>query len=342
MTLPFLSSVDAFAQVLPTDAKPVSGKYSNDEFGFSFTLPDNLDGFLTEIDNPHAGKIVNVQIHPNMEPDEPCCPAVDTSPIVMFLNSHPKSMLATPVPFTGDMYAAVQGYGMEMSMDTLGDLQVLASTLEYEREFREFAEPIKRVGKFYYVDAGDRYLSYGMLATNENYKKYIDEFEKSAKSLMINDAKPVNLDEVFDYPRQTQLTLKDGFVINSRVITPSDISAVTLDQKSNSLQIVIDEPNSYRSFLLTNIGEVLEEPYVIMFDDMPIDSQILQNESGKYMMISYEDKKGPHEISITGSRVVPEFGSTTVMMIMFAVATVSVIAIWAWLKQNNIILPINR
>ena len=344
MTLPFLSSVDVFAQIIPSDAKPVSGKYSNNEFGFSVILPDNLDGFLTEIDNPHTGKIVNIQVHPEMEPNESCCPSVDTSPIVMLLNSHPKNMLATPVPFTGDMYAAIQGYGMNMSMDTLGELQVLTSTLEYEREFRGFPEPIKRVGKFYYVDAGDRYLSYGLLATNENYKKYLNEFEESAKSLVMtnnDDAKSVNLNEVFDYPHQTQLTLKDGSVISSRVITPSDISAVTLDQKSNSLQIRIDEPNSYRSFLLTNIGEVLEEPYVVLFDDMPVDSQILQNESGKYMMIYYEGKKGPHEISITGSRVVPEFGSTIMMMIMFVVATVSIIAIWTLLKQNNIGLSIH-
>ena len=310
--------------------KVISGSYTNEEFGFSVTLPDNLGGFLTEIDNPHTGKIVNIQIHPEMEPEEICCPAVDASPIVMLLDSHPKNMLATPVPFTGDMYAAIQGYDMNMSMDTLGDLQVLTSTLEYEREYRGFPEPIKRVGKFYYVDAGDRYLSYGLLATNENYKKYINEFEESVKSLVVannDNAMAVNLSEVFDYPRQMQLTLKDGTVINSRVITPSDISYVTLDQKSNSLHIGIDEPNSYRSFLLTNIGEVLDEPYIVMFDDVPVDSQILENESGKYMMIYYEDKKGPHEISITGSRVVPEFGTIAVMIL--AVAIISIIAVSA-------------
>lgn len=309
--------------------KVVSGNYTNEEFGFSVTLPDNLDGFLTEIDNPHTGKIVNIQIHPEMGSDESCCPAVNTSPIIMLLDSHPKNMLATPVPFTGDMYTAIQGYGMNMNMDTLGELPVLAATLEYEREYRGFPEPIKRVGKFYYVDAGDRYLSYGLLATNENYKKYINEFEESAKSIVVinnDDATPVNLNEVFDYPRQTQLILKDGSVINSRVITPSDISSVTLDQKSNSLHIRIDEPNSYRSFLLTNIGEVLEEPYVVMFDDVPVDGQILKNESEKYMMIYYEDKKGPHEISITGSRVVPEFGTIASMILVVAIMSIIVVS----------------
>ena len=311
----------------------ISGDYTNEEFGFSVTLPDNLEGFLTEVDNPNTGKIVNIQIHPEMRSDESCCPTVDTSPIVMLLDSHPKSMLATPVPFTGDMYAAIQGYGMNMSLDTLGELPVLTSTLEYEREYQELPEPIKRVGKFYYVDAGDRYLSYGLLATNENYKKYINEFEESAKSLVVTnnnddgDATPINLNELFDYPRQMQLILKDDSVINSRVITPSNINSVTLDQKSNSLHIRIDEPNSYRSFLLTNIGEILEEPYVVMFDDVQVDGQILENESGKYMMIYYEDKKGPHEISITGSKVVPEFGTIAAMIL--AVAIISIIAVSA-------------
>ena len=307
--------------------KVVSGKYTNEEFGFSVSFPDNLEGFLTEIENQDTGKIVIIQIHPQMGPDEICCPSVDTSSIVMLLENHPKNMLATPVPVTGDLYAAIQGYRMNMSLDALGDLPVLTATLEHEREYREFPEPVKRVGKFYYVDAGDRYLSYGLLATDENYKKYINEFEESAKSLILANAKPVNLNEVFDYPRQMQLTLKDESVINSRVITPSNIGSVTLDQKSNSLHIMIDEPNSYRSFLLTNIGEVLEEPYVVMFDDIPVDGQILENESGKYMMIYYENKRGPHEISITGSKIVPEFGTIVVMILV--VAIMSVIAISA-------------
>jgi len=64
-----------------------------------------------------------------------------------------------------------------------------------------------------------------------------------------------------------------------------------------------------------------------MFDDVPVDRQILENESGKYMMIYYEDRKGPHEISITGSRVIPEFGIIAVMVL--AVAIISIIAVSA-------------
>jgi len=192
-------TVDIFAQ-FPRDNKIIRGNCVNDEFEFSITLPDGLNGFLSEIDNSRMGKIVIIQIHPDLGSVEICCPAVDTSPILILLESHPKSMLRTPVPLTGDIYAAIQGYDMKLNIETLGEYQVMTSTLEFEREFRGFSEPIKRIGKFYFINTGDRYLSYGLWATSENYKKYVDEFEKSAKSLRIENTIPVNLDAVFDYP----------------------------------------------------------------------------------------------------------------------------------------------
>ena len=297
-----LSSIDeGFAQIPGNEI--ISGNYTNEEFGFSLILPDSLDGFLTEIDNPSIGKILNFQIHPEMG-DEVCCSAVDSSPIVILFDSNPKAFYSIPIPMTNGIHASFQGYGMNVKIENLGKYQVLTSTLDYEREFREFPEPIKRVGKFYFINTGDRYISYGILASEENYEKYIETFENSAKSLTVMNAVPVNIDELFpDKNLQADLRLEeDNSSIFPKITTPSTVTSLIADKSSKSLQINFTEPNDFRSFLAINIGDLIEGPYEITFNEKHVEGQILENESGKYLIVFYSNQ-GQHNIRISGSSI---------------------------------------
>lgn len=284
------------------DEMVISGNYTNEEFGFSVVLPDSMDGFLTEFDSPSAGKLVKFQIHPEME-GEICCPPVDSSPIVLLFDNNPKAYHSIPVPMTNGILASFQGYGMNVKIENLGDYQVLTSTLEHEREFREFPEPVKRVGKFYFINAGDRYTSYGIWASEENYEKYIEAFENSAKSLAVMNAIPVDLDELFpDKHLQAELRLDDNSSIFPKITTPSTVISLTATKSSQSLRINFTEPNDFRSFLAINVGDLLEGPYEITFNDGHADSQILENESGKYLIVFYSGQ-GQHNIRILGSSI---------------------------------------
>ena len=296
---------NAFAQA-PTDGKIVVGNYSNEEFGFSITFPEGINAFLTEIDNPHTGKIVNVQMHPaaDLDPEEMnCCPSVDTSEVAILLDSHPRSMLATPVPLTGDIYAALQGYDMDVSIENLWKLQVLTSTIEIEREYPpDYPEPIKRIGKFYFVNAGDRYLSYGIFASEENFEKYVGIFEESAETLRVADAKPIDLDAIFPNPIETLINLKDNSTISVNAMSPSVINSVTLEEDSKTLQVNISEPNSFRSFLAVDVGDILDGPYTVTYDENPREAQTIENESGRYLLLFYSGE-GIHDITISGTKI---------------------------------------
>ena len=298
ITLPF--TADGFAQIPGNET--ISGNYTNEEFGFSLTLPDSLEGFLTEIDNISIGKMLNFQIHPEMG-DEVCCPAVDSSPIVILFDSNPKAYYSIPVPMTNGIHASFQGYGMNVKIENFGKYHVLTSTLDYEREFREFPEPIKRVGKFYFINTGDRYISYGILASEENYEKYIETFENSAKSLTAMNVIPVNINELFpDKNFQAELRLEDNSSIFPKITTPSTVTSLIADRPSKSLQINFTEPNDFRSFLAINIGDLIEGPYKITFDEKYVEGQILENKSGKYLIVFYSGQ-GQHNIRILGSSI---------------------------------------
>ena len=301
IALPFLLSVDVFAQ--GPEYQEIHGQYTNEEFGFSFVLPENLKGFVYENDNPVVGKIMNMQIHPKMNSEEGCCPSVDTSEVTILLDSHPLNMLATPVPLTGDIYAAFQGYDMDVSIENLGKLQVLTSTVEIEREYPpDYPEPIKRIGKFYFVNTEDRYLSYGIFASGDNFEKYIDIFEESAETLSVADAKPIDLGAIFLNPIETQITLKDNSVISANVMSPSIINSVTLEEDSKTFQINISEPNNFRSFLAVNVGDILDGPYTVTYDKNPRETQTIENESGRYLLLFYSGE-GIHDITITGANI---------------------------------------
>ena len=294
-------AIPVFAD-LPFEYTIIEGRYENKEFGVGVTLPNSIQGFVTEIDNQKIGKITNIQAHHELPFDEPCCPSIDTSPAELLLDSHPKSMLATPVPLTGDVYAAFQGYNMDVKIDRLGDMQVLASTIEIERQYRDNPEPIKRIGKFYFVNADQRYISYGLFASEENYAKYIDEFEESAKSLTVVNAIPVDLKELFPKNLQADLRLEDNSSIFPTITTPSTLNMLSADKQSKTLEIEFTEPNEFRSFLAINVGDLLDGPYSVSLDGKSTEGQILENESGKYLIVFYSGQ-GTHKIIISGSSI---------------------------------------
>ena len=41
---------------LPPESKKIQDEYFNEEFGFGLTLPEDMKGFLAEMDNSRTGK----------------------------------------------------------------------------------------------------------------------------------------------------------------------------------------------------------------------------------------------------------------------------------------------
>lgn len=307
--LQVFAAMDEPAMLFEQEYKIVEGYYNNEELGFNVTFPDAMKGFLTEIDE----NSIVIQIHPESDSIS-CCPSIDITPAAILLDSAPLNTLSSPVPFTGDLYAAFQGYNMKVRIDRLGDTEVLVATAWSEREDIPDQGPIKRVGKFYFINNDERHISYGLWASEENYQKYLNEFEASAKSISLVNAKAVNLQSIFPqyYVQDAEVELKDGIVLHPEVITPSIVESIAVDEDSNTLKISINEPNG-NSFLILNSRELLVGPHSITFDGKPIESVVLSNESGEYL-ITFYNQTGDHEVAIIGTAVIPEFDSIIEIM----------------------------
>ncbi|WP_415280881.1 hypothetical protein [Candidatus Nitrososphaera sp. FF02] len=299
----------------------VEGTFEDKELGFSMALPDSMEAFVYEYDSG-GQKALTLQIHPEFDSSSTfCCPNVDPSPVVFLLQSEPLEMVRTPAQLPGDMYAAIQGYNMRMSIEELNDMEVLTVTMHSDND--RYGIDYDNVGKFYFMNSGERYLSYGLWASEENYPKYLEAFEESARSIVFDNVQPVNLQLMFQqyaYPGIEVQT--DGSVLYPEIITPSIIESVGIDEGSNTLQIDIDEPYG-NSFLILNSGALLAGPHVITFDGEPVESTTLSNENGEYLMVFYDDS-GRHQVEISGTAVIPEFGPIAAMLMAAGIGIVTV------------------
>lgn len=114
----------------------------------------------------------------------------------------------------------------------------------------------------------------------------------------------------------SDIMLEDGSTIHPEIVTPSIVESAVVDEDSSTLKIRIDEPSG-NSFLILNSGDFLAGPHSITMDGNPVESQTISNENGEYLVIFY-DKIGVHELGISGSAVIPEFGFSAVLLVMTA------------------------
>lgn len=296
----------------------VEGDYVNDDFGFGLTLPAGMHGFLWKSPDSSENKnyYMTIQIHPEFNSTEPseCCPTIDSVPAVMLLDSGPADSVSF-VPFTGDLYAAVQGYNMTMGIERLDGTEVLAATLSAVDRDGSAEPPGRHLGKFYFINAGnDRFLSYGLWASEDKFKEYLDEFERSAHSMSIDNAAAIDLESVFGVyfasVPDIELAQQDGSstTLHPELISPSGIEKVSLNQTTNTLIITVDGTSENPEFLIINSGKLLAGPHTVTVDGKPEESTVLRSGGDEFLFVVY-DAQGPHKIAITGTAVVPEFGS---------------------------------
>jgi hypothetical protein len=310
------------------------GKYVNDELGFEITLPDQMTGFITEYYSDDGNKSIGMQIHPEFNSTDPsqCCPTIDLAPAVFMFDDLPNSASSTPIPFTGDLYAAFQGYNMRMTLSELNGTEVLVSTVSYdERNIAQDSDiPAKRVGKFYLMNSGDRFLSYGLLASEKDYAKYIDKLESSAKTISIEDAKPLDLDKIF-YQYSTQglkIERMDGSVLNPQITSSSIVESITANETANALKIHLNQ-TSDNDFLIMNMRNLLASPHhVVTSGGNQIESMTLKSSDGdEYLVAFYNGTSSGNDIIVLGSAIMPEFEPVALLVVAAAATIIGVFAV---------------
>ena len=149
---------------------------------------------------------------------------------------------------------------MRLQFENLGNKTVFTATLHYNRSYSEGAEPVERFGKFYLMNAGDLYIIYGIWGSREGIAKHSDNFEKSARTIMLQNMTAIDLDSIFEnYITDTSsVTLADGSTLLPPIIASGTVEGVRVDEGSNSVSFQMNDASD-NGFLVLESDKVLRD-----------------------------------------------------------------------------------
>jgi hypothetical protein len=104
----------------------------------------------------------------------------------------------------------------------------------------------------------------------------------------------------------------------------SEISGVLLDQERNRLSLNVSGSDGTNGTAVIEVGSVLEGPYQVMLDGTLVTGfELLSSQGGEPDKIRMTYDHSVHTITITGTRVIPEFG--VYMLALFAASVMATI-----------------
>ncbi|MGH9879159.1 MAG: hypothetical protein ACRD5H_16135, partial [Nitrososphaerales archaeon] len=121
---------------------------------------------------------------------------------------------------------------------------------------------------------------------------------------------------------QVQSVSVGGNTIQVEVNSSAIISQFMLDEENKTLSFRADgqAESGHRTELA--IGKILEGPYAVAIDGQSVTDFDETNSTSGEAIISVPSAGGPHDLTITGTNVVPEFGAAMIVMMVSVIAAV--------------------
>ncbi len=301
------SVVSAYAQ-MPPGMQEVSGKYTNSDVGVEVTFPAGWSGFeitgsfgtlvatspggMSESD-PTTMKTINLMIVEKSEDLDPSDPGSFSNDVE---NCNAPSFVSRTV-------AGVQG---------------VETTVECPETSQTYSVVL--------VETSSHFVLVMYMAPTSEFDSASGSFESTVDSLKVNGAVNTQIpSEMSDgTPSSDDNTGGQTESPNTNVMSvnvegsPIDVSVTSASTISD---FEIDEQNKMLSFKTSGtgtetviaVGSVLEGPYNVMVDGTT--TQVTQSQENGVTTISVPHSSGAHDVTITGTQVVPEFPVALIIMV---------------------------
>jgi len=316
-----LTSVSAFGQGMPNipQMEEISGKYSNDDVGVKIEFPFGWSGIAMQIP---AGTIATVAPG-GMESGEPS--QIMTLAMIERTNAQPKD----PSEFTQQ--------DSECDSPTVRQTTVSGAAATESTMTCTGADGKVFKVKMVAAQTETHWISAMFMAPALEFDSSVSKFDSSVSTLNILNVMDVEGEtETTDdtTPDPTLDTSEQQNKLESRNI-PVSVEGknvdVLVESSSSITKFGLDEENKKISFTAdgdkegtTNLslGSVLKGPFVVMMDG-EVTQDFTTDEQGQTLEMTYSS--GNHEISISGTQVVPEFPVVVVGLIAAVVGMVAII-----------------
>lgn len=306
----------------------VSGHYANADIGVEIDFPAGWSGTEIIVEN---GVVVTVNPEGAMEEA-----AAGGIPVTMTLSATLKEEAEPPSdPSTEESPCEVLSTG---SVEVSG-----VQALESVAECTVTGQTV--MAKTTVVNAETRWVVVSVLATESDYSANEDEYDGSVATLQVEGAADIEgveemveevTEEVEETVEETTTTVELAAEIATVTVagaevqvdfnTSSTISGVTLDEESKTLSFTVEGEDGTEGMTEIGIGSVLEGPYTVAIDgEVTENFEVTTDEATGETMLTISYTHSVHEVTVSGTNVVPEFG--VIAALVLAVSLVAVIGV---------------
>lgn len=299
-------------QLEPSDisTQMPSNAYSDAQNGIDFSLPDDWVGYEITLQN-----VTTVVAYP----EQNSAPASDKVGIIVTIQDLAETMasLAEEDSDSGaDDVCSPPKEEHVVSVSEMLDME----WIEYDCKF--YGESEARV-RTYVTYSKDLMFSLSVIASDKSVlEKAMPLTDSTIRSISIKDAINAFHTDRYDYLfgtvsyNQTATAMNQTHIVHLST-SSSSITQFRFDESQKRVSFSVTGGNGTRGSTTVLVNGILQGPYTVTVDGSPSEDYALKyyentNETG----VTVRHSHGPHEITITGTVVVPEFpGGATIIII---------------------------
>ena len=322
-----LTLSNALGQTMPPSFKEISGKYVDDKVGVEIVFPPGWSGMTMGLPegsmatvspggmtsmNENSFTAMTLMTSEKMKSDTP-----PKSPV-----NQEKSKCDTP----------------STNPTTIGGVSATETIISCTNEDGTMIK-LKTIS----AETTTHWIVVSFMTSASDYDAKIGEFDDSVKTLKIQNAVTTSeqiitppVPELITTPPvnlqlSTMQVMAEGSLVELVIQSSSQLSNLGLDEENKKLSFTTIGDND--GVTVIPVGNVLEGEFMVMVDGQTTeDYEIIDDQGVQSLKLGYSS--GSHDISISGTRVVPEFGSIAVLILTVSIVSVIAISSKVRLSQN--------
>lgn len=301
-----LAAVSAYAQGMP-GIQEVSGTYVNEDLGVEISFPDGWSGF--EIAQTSDTTLVATSPGGMSEGDPETMKTIS-----LLVTGKGGRDPNEPSSLTQDVIDCNQP---SIGSRTVAGVQGTEVTVECPASNQKW--------RMVAIETVDTIVAVMFMSPASEFDSSIAAFDSAVSSLKVQGT--VSTGGIPSTPSEQEPTTSmqsvtvSGESIEVSVESLSTVSDFALSEESKTLSFKTDGTGSETT---VGVGRVLEGPYTVMLDGQATTSYTESTASDGTKMITTAHGSGAHQVTITGTQVVPEFPIIAIGAILAVVGLVGV------------------
>jgi hypothetical protein len=283
-----IAAVSAYGQGMPQE---VSGTYTNESAGVEITFPDGWSGF-------EVGQTVDTTL-------------VATSPgglsegdpqtmktITLLITDKAARDVNDPSSLTNEVIDCEQPSIVSRTAAGVQGTELTVECPSSDQKWRMVA-----------VETSDRIVAVMFMAPTAEFDANVGAFDSAVASLQVQGASNSGAPPSTPPPEQQTTLVSHSVTVGSESISvattsTSTVSGFALNEGSKMVSFRTDGTGSETTIV---IGAILEGPYTVMVDGEETSDFEESTDAQGMKTITTSHGPGAHEVSISGTQVVPEF-----------------------------------